>query len=130
MSFAVNVLKNSKFSLLTKCATKNALGTVGQRRLTVDVGKLINDDVTNTFFLPVDSEMATVSYDKQNGILMLNHTEVPDQYRGQGIGHILAKEVFEYCADRKLKMILKCSFLQKYYEENCLPKYRDLVVVR
>lgn len=39
-------------------------------------------------------EMATVSYDKLNGVLSLNHTEVPVKYRRQGIGHILAKVIF------------------------------------
>lgn len=132
MSFAVNIIKNNITSaLITKCTSKKEILINGQKRgLSVEVGKLINDDVTNTFFLPVDSEMATVSYDKQNGVLNLNHTMVPDKYRGQGVGHIIAKEVFEYCADRKLKMILRCSFLQKYYEENPLPKYKDLIVVR
>uniref|UniRef100_A0A1B6MSV0 Protein NATD1 n=1 Tax=Graphocephala atropunctata TaxID=36148 RepID=A0A1B6MSV0_9HEMI len=94
-------------------------------------GKLINDHVTNAFYLPIGedgSEMAMVLYEQQKGILNLHHTEVPEQLRGKSVGHDLAKEVFEYCSARNLKVLLTCEFLQKFYEEN--PQYKDLVVQR
>ncbi|KAG8323805.1 hypothetical protein J6590_106880 [Homalodisca vitripennis] len=72
--------------------------------------------------------MGMVLYEQQKGILNLHHTEVPEHLRGKSVGHDLAKEVFEYCSARNLKVLLTCEFLQKFYEEN--PQYKDLVVKR
>lgn len=57
MSSILNVLKsNIKSSLTSKCTRQNKILSVGQKRsISVDVGKIINDDITNIFFLPVDS---------------------------------------------------------------------------
>lgn len=99
--------------------------------LSTKYGKLINDNVTCAFYLPIGdgSDMAMILYEKQKGgLLNLHHTEVPEHLRNDGIAHDLAKEVFEYCSARNLKVLLTCDFLQKYLEEN--PKYKDLVVIR
>ncbi|CAG2053286.1 unnamed protein product [Timema podura] len=67
-------------------------------------------------------------YEKLNGTLDLQHTDVPEVFQGKGIGKILAKGAFEYVVAHKLKMKLSCDYLQSYYEKNPLPEYSNSIV--
>ncbi|XP_010872249.1 protein NATD1 isoform X1 [Esox lucius] len=50
----------------------------------------------------------------------LQHTEVPDAYRGRGIAKHLAKAAMDFVVEEDLKAHLTCWYIQKY-------KYRPLL---
>ncbi|KAG7266668.1 hypothetical protein CRUP_038056 [Coryphaenoides rupestris] len=54
----------------------------------------------------------------------LQHTEVPDAYRGRGIGKHLAKQAaMDFVVEEDLKAHLTCWYIQKYVKENPQPRY-------
>ncbi|MED6270620.1 Protein natd1 [Ameca splendens] len=53
----------------------------------------------------------------------LQHTEVPDAYRGRGIAKHLAKAAMDFVVEEDLKAHLTCWYIQKYVKENPQPKY-------
>ncbi|XP_064596506.1 protein NATD1-like [Liolophura sinensis] len=53
------------------------------------------------------------------------HTEVPSIYRGQGVAKLLAKAAFDFVVKEDLKMTLTCTYLQKYFRENPLPRLSE-----
>ncbi|XP_062264687.1 protein NATD1 [Platichthys flesus] len=53
----------------------------------------------------------------------LQHTEVPDAYRGRGIAKHLAKAAMDFVAEEDLKAHLTCWYIQKYVKENPQPQY-------
>ncbi|CAG9772404.1 unnamed protein product [Ceutorhynchus assimilis] len=58
----------------------------------------------------------------------LVHTEIPEQYQGQGLGRELAKRIFDHLiVQRSLKLQLSCEFLQRFYFQT-LPTYKGHVI--
>ncbi|XP_006894529.1 PREDICTED: protein GTLF3B [Elephantulus edwardii] len=57
----------------------------------------------------------------------LQHTEVPDAYRGRGIAKHLAKAALDFVVEEDLKAHLTCWYIQKYIKENPLPQYLERV---
>ncbi|XP_006774010.2 PREDICTED: protein NATD1 [Myotis davidii] len=55
----------------------------------------------------------------------LQHTEVPDAYRGRGIAKHLAKAALDFVVEEDLKAHLTCWYIQKYVKENPLPQYLE-----
>ncbi|XP_056144109.1 protein NATD1 [Lampris incognitus] len=53
----------------------------------------------------------------------LQHTEVPDAYRGRGIAKHLAKAAMDFVVEEDLKAHLTCWYIQKYVKENPHPQY-------
>ncbi|MFD1794916.1 N-acetyltransferase [Paracoccus aurantiacus] len=80
------------------------------------------------FELPLeDGEIAAAYYRvDENGNLVLNHTEVPSEFSGKGIGTKLATGAFDLIRASGRKAVLTCSFMQHFYAEN--RDYSDIVV--
>ncbi|KAL4216624.1 Protein natd1 [Mactra antiquata] len=57
----------------------------------------------------------------------LEHTVVPSEFRGHGIAKILAQTVFDHFVDKGTFMKPTCTYLQKFYKENQLPKYTEKI---
>ncbi len=74
-----------------------------------------------TFFILVDkTHKAIVTYTDYNGVWHLEHTIVPSELSGKGIGGKLAKYVFDYLSEYKIKYKSVCSFLIAYEQKNNL----------
>jgi len=90
-----------------------------------------HDPKNNKFFIKLGDAEAKLEYvkHKQNGgeVLDMWHTEVPSQLQGKGIAKVLAKAAFDYVVDNQLKMQLSCTYLQKYYADNPLDKYKSAI---
>jgi len=50
--------------------------------------------------------------------LDLYHTEVPKEYRGRGIGAILARAAIDYAIKEDIKVSLTCTYLEKFGRES------------
>lgn len=110
-----------------------------------------------SFLLIAEAKLEYTEEKEKTGAKVLNmwHTEVPSQLQGRGIAKILAKvkqkysksvfgekpfwhikpksffllqEAFEHVVQNKIKMRLSCSYLQKYFNDNPLDKYKAAVV--
>ncbi|XP_054162812.1 protein NATD1-like isoform X2 [Oppia nitens] len=82
----------------------------------------------NQFFVELGSDKAVLEYKEvKPGLLDLYHTEVPNQLRGKGIAQMLAKEAFDYMVKNNIKMIVSCTYLQKYLKDNPNEEYTKQV---
>nr|WP_277923360.1 GNAT family N-acetyltransferase [Sphingomonas sp. CARO-RG-8B-R24-01] len=65
--------------------------------------------------LPIAEGVAAVAYYAlEDGRVVLRHTEVPNEYAGQGIGSRLAEAVFETLKAQGRRVIAKCSFMAAF----------------
>lgn len=58
--------------------------------------------------------------------MILDHTEVDDEYRGQNIGKRILMEVVEYARQNKIRIIPLCPFAKSIFEK--VESIRDVLV--
>ncbi|XP_051571321.1 protein NATD1 isoform X1 [Myxocyprinus asiaticus] len=58
----------------------------------------------------------------------LQHTEVPEAYRGREIAKHLAKAAMDFVVEEDLKAHLTCWYIQKYIKENPHPHYLEHII--
>ena len=66
-----------------------------------------------------------VAYRTAGGAVELTHTEVPPAYAGRGIAGAVAAYALGYIAERHLKVIPACSYIQGYLTKH--PELQGLV---
>ena len=64
------------------------------------------------FTLDLGEKKALISYAKRNGKYFLEHSEVPFELRGQGVGNMLLEKTFEYIENHGIEAIAVCSFIK------------------
>ena len=73
-----------------------------------------------------EGKTAFIQYEEESeGILALAHTEVPEEYEGQGIGSALLKGAFQILQAENLKIVPTCPFVAAYLRRH--PEYQSLV---
>lgn len=82
----------------------------------------------NRFELEQDGLVAFSAYRREPGRITITHTEVPDEFRGQGIGSKLARGALELVRASGDQLVARCPFIAAYIEKH--PEYRDLLAPR
>ncbi|KAJ8941158.1 hypothetical protein NQ318_004279 [Aromia moschata] len=97
-------------------------------RSNLETSPLIENLIKKQFQIKLDDERnATVNYRKLNdNTYDLVHSSIPEEYQGMGLGHTLAKRVFDHLASENKKFKITCEFLQKCFEKN-REKYKAFV---
>lgn len=75
--------------------------------------------------LPVDGEIAVVTYNLSAPNLMITETLVPQRLEGRGIASRLAKHVIEDARARELLILPVCPFFAAYFQKH--PDLADAV---
>ena len=86
---------------------------------------LRNNTAQNRYELEVDGETANLHYRLKPGVITLQHTEVPPELGGRGIGSRLVREVLEDVRTRGLKVVAACPFVRGFLGKH--PEYNDLL---
>lgn len=86
---------------------------------------VVENAAENRFELVLDGGTALVAYRRDGERLVLVHTEVPQQFAGQGVGSRLAKGVFELLRASGRKAVVRCEFLKGWIAKH--PDYNDVV---
>ena len=74
----------------------------------------------------VDGVMAGhAAYRDQGEVRVFVHTEVSDDYEGQGVGSTLAREALADVRASGRSLVPRCPFIRAYIERH--PDYSDLV---
>lgn len=74
----------------------------------------------------VDGEVAGASYYRDaDGVRIVTHTEVADEFEGQGVGSRLIAGALDDIRVRGLRVTPLCPFAAAYIERH--PEYSDLV---
>ncbi len=86
----------------------------------------VTDNPTaHRFETEIDGLRAIADYRITGDTMSFTHTEVPEQFRGQGVGEALAEFALNSARERNLKVEPLCRFIAAYIERN--PQYQDLV---
>lgn len=85
---------------------------------------ITHNEKTQRFELHQDGQTAYLSYQKNGDVLNYNHTIVPPELGGQGIGSQLAKYALDYAKANGKKVVPSCSFVDNYITKH--PEYQDV----
>ena len=86
---------------------------------------VVDNQERNRFELEVPGGHAIADYRVEGGTIVMTHTEVPGELRGQGYGEKLARGALDIVRKRSLKVVPRCPFIRKFIEKN--PDYQNLL---
>jgi uncharacterized protein len=70
------------------------------------------------FELDVDGTLAVLEYERKNGAMVFNHTEVPEQFRGRGYGEILVEAGLAAARAEGLRVVAICPYVRAYLRKH------------
>ena len=90
----------------------------------------MNDTVSNNaaqhrFELEVDGHVAAAYYERAGDVVTFEHTEVPAELGGKGIGSKLVKAALDQVRADGLKVVAQCPFVKGWIGKH--PDYADLL---
>jgi predicted GNAT family acetyltransferase len=78
------------------------------------------------FFIDEDGEwIAELTYFKNNGIMTIDHTEIDEKLRGEGIGQDMVKAAVDYARANGLKIKALCPYAKKVIDRT--PEFQDVL---
>lgn len=77
------------------------------------------------FELNVDGHIAAAYYKRAGNVITFNHTEVPAELGGKGIGSKLVKAALDQVRADGLKVVAQCPFVKGWIDKH--PDYADLL---
>ena len=87
---------------------------------------IIHNSTTQRFETTIDGITAFLSYQVcDSGVWDYNHTIVPKELGGRGLGSQLVKFALNYAKSENKKIIASCSFVASYIVKH--PEYQALV---
>lgn len=89
------------------------------------MSKVTDNPAQSRFEMPVEGKIAFVAYRRGDGVIFLNHAEVPMELEGRGIGSELARATLDHVRAEGLKVVPRCGFIAAFIRRH--PEYQDLV---
>lgn len=77
------------------------------------------------FETEVDGLIGYISYQEQGDTLIYDHTIVPSELGGRGLGSALVKHALDYAQAEGKSVVPQCSFVATYIQRH--PEYQTLV---
>ncbi len=79
------------------------------------------------FFIELDGEkQAEMTYSKAGeGLIIIDHTEVSDQLRGQGVGAKLVHQAVIMARKKGIRIMSLCPFAKSVFKKT--PEYQDVL---
>lgn len=77
------------------------------------------------FETTIDGHTGYISYQERGDKLVYDHTIVPQELGGRGVGSALVKEALNYARENNKKVVPQCSFVGSYIDKH--PEYQDLL---
>jgi uncharacterized protein len=88
--------------------------------------EVVDNPAKRRYEVMVDGEVAGASYYRDvDDVRVLTHTEVADEFEGQGVGSRLIAGALDEIRARGLRVTPLCPFAAAYIERH--PEYVDLV---
>ena len=84
-----------------------------------------DNEARNRFELEIDGAIAFVSYRKSPSAITLEHTEVPPELGGKGIGSKIARATLDAVRAQGRQLTVECEFIQGFMKKH--PEYNDLL---
>ena len=79
------------------------------------------------FFIPDEEEgiLAEIVYSLQTPNMIVEHTEVDEELRGQNIGYQMVHTLVEHARSHNLKIVPLCPFVKSVMDKK--PEYKDVL---
>ena len=78
------------------------------------------------FFIDEEGEwIAELTYVTDNGVMTIDHTEIDEKLRGEGIGEDMVRAAVEYAHENGLKINAVCPYAKKVIERT--PELQDVL---
>ncbi|WP_223034264.1 GNAT family N-acetyltransferase [Hanstruepera marina] len=92
----------------------------------MEVKHTINDQ-KGVFFVEKDNHrLAEMTYSKAGpDKIIIDHTEVDDSLRGQGVGKLLVKAAVDYARELQIKILPLCPFAAAVFKKQT--EYNDVL---
>jgi predicted GNAT family acetyltransferase len=85
-----------------------------------------HDAAKKAFLADVEGGTAELTYSEKDGVVDFNHTWVPEEAGGKGVGAALAKTGLAWARAQKRKVALSCTFMDSYVKKH-REEYADLL---
>ncbi|MBR1363078.1 MULTISPECIES: GNAT family N-acetyltransferase [Bradyrhizobium] len=89
------------------------------------MSNVINNKDHCRYELAVDGNLATEHYKLDGNVITFEHTDVPKELGGKGVGSKLVQGALDQVRAAGLKLIPQCPFVKAWIEKH--PDYFDLV---
>jgi predicted GNAT family acetyltransferase len=89
------------------------------------MSEIVNNKPEHRFELAADGHIAATYYEVADGVITFDHTEVPPELGGKGIGSKLVKGALDQVRADDLQVIANCEFVKGYIAKH--PEYADLL---
>jgi predicted GNAT family acetyltransferase len=75
--------------------------------------------------LAVDGHIAATNYEIADGVITFDHTEVPPELAGKGVGSRLVQGALDQVRAKGLKVVARCEFVKGWIGKH--PDYAGLL---
>jgi predicted GNAT family acetyltransferase len=89
------------------------------------MAELKDNTARGRFEMEVEGRTAFVTYRRGDGVITLNHAEVPPELEGRGIGGRLVRATLDRVRAEGLKVVPRCSFVAAFIRRNAA--YQDML---
>ena len=89
---------------------------------------VVNNKAQHRYELVVDGHLAATYYKLADGVITFDHTEVPPELGGKGVGSRLVEGALDQVRADGLKVIAQCPFVKAYIDKHS--DYADLLLKR
>ena len=84
-----------------------------------------NNAAQHRFELEVDGHIAAAYYERSGDVITFEHTEVPAELGGKGVGSKLVKGALDQVRAEGLSVVPQCPFVKAWIEKH--PDYSNLL---
>ena len=87
--------------------------------------EIVHNESAKRFETSIDGHTGYISYKEHDDKLVYDHTIVPQELGGRGVGSALVKQALNYARENNKKVVPQCSFVASYIDKH--PDYQDLL---
>lgn len=80
--------------------------------------EVLHDKEKKKFYIGKDKTIAEMIYINSGESIIIEHTWVDAEHRGEGLGTILMDGVADFARKYKIKVTLHCPYAQKLFRNN------------
>src|ERR1700752_2827467 len=113
-------------STLARAAGNNLRNAAKRNDRREDMTDTVNNNAANhRFELEVEGHLAAAYYERSGNVITFEHTEVPAELGGKGVGSRLVKGALDQGRAEGLQVAAQCPFVKAWIGKN--PAYGDLL---
>ena len=89
------------------------------------IDRVSNNGEKNRFELEVEGHLAAAYYERNGNVITFEHTEVPAELGGKGVGSSLVRGALDQVRAERLEVVAQCPFVKAWIGKH--PAYADLL---